>query len=82
MDAAIDKVDNFAKDMEIQRMEKKWDELYELTNKNQESGVELAHVSENKYEYGADAFEAFQENYAYKSDTAIANDDMKKQDSD
>lgn len=53
-------------------------ELYELTNINQESGVELTFVSEKEYGYGADAFEVFQKNYAYKSDTVIVNDDMKK----
>lgn len=75
LDAAIDKVDNLSKDVEIQKMR---GELYELKNINQESGVELKLVSEKEYEYGADTFEAFQKNYAYKSDTVIVNDDMKK----
>ena len=62
LDAAIDKVDNLAKDVEIQKMEKKWDELYEQTH--QESATvsiqpqPVALVSEKEYEYGADAFEA------------------------
>ena len=34
--------------------------------------------NEYEYGYGAEAFEAFQKNNAYKSDTAIVNDDMKK----
>ena len=76
--AAIDKVDNLAKDVELQRMEKKWDELYEVTNRNQELGVELTLVSEKEYRYGADAFEDFQKGYAYKPDTTIENDNMKK----
>ena len=59
----IDKVDNLTKDVEIQRMEKKWDKLYEQTHP--ESVVDsiqpqpVALVSEKKYEYGADAFEAY-----------------------
>ena len=59
----IDKVDNLAKDVEIQKMEKKWDELYEQTH--QESIVDaiqpqhVALVSEPEYEYGAEAFEAY-----------------------
>ena len=63
LDAAIDKVDNLAKDVELQRMEKKWDELYEQTHA--ESVVDfiqpqpIALVSEKEYEYGADAFEAY-----------------------
>ena len=63
LDAAIDKVDNLAKDVEIQKMEKKWDELYEQTH--QESIVDaiqpqhVALVSEKEYEYGADAFEIY-----------------------
>ena len=64
MDAAIDKVDNLAKDVELQRMEKKWDELYEQTH--QESIIDAIQpqqpvvlVSEKEYEYGADAFEAY-----------------------
>ena len=63
LDAAIDKVDNLAKDVEIQKMEKKWDELYEQTH--QESIVDaiqpqhVALVSEPEYEYGAEAFEAY-----------------------
>ena len=32
LDAAIDKVDSLAKDVELQRMEKKWDELHEQTH--------------------------------------------------
>ena len=63
LDAAIDKVDNLAKEVEIQKMEKKWDELYEQTH--QESIVDaiqpqhVALVSEPEYEYGAEAFEAY-----------------------
>ena len=63
LDAAIDKVDNLAKDVELQKMEKKWDELYEQTH--QESIIDaiqpqhVALVSEPEYEYGAEAFEAY-----------------------
>lgn len=81
LDAAIDKVDNLSKDVELQRMEKKWDELYEQTHQEGKETVQqqiLSMVSEPEYEYGAEAFEAFQKNHAYKSDTTIVNDDMKK----
>lgn len=56
-------MDNLAKDVELQRMEKKWDELYEQTH--QESIVDAIQpqpvvlVSEKEYEYGADAFEIY-----------------------
>ena len=63
LDAAIDKVDNLAKDVELQRMEKKWDELYEQTHQENKT-VSIQHqpvalVSEKEYEYGADAFEIY-----------------------
>ena len=64
LDAAIDKVDNLSKDVEIREMEKKWDELYEQTNQEGKEGVQsqsIALVSENEYEYGAEAFEAYME---------------------
>ena len=65
LDAAIDKVDNLAKDVEIQKMEKKWDELYEQTHQESETASiqsqPVALVSEKEYEYGADAFELLYE---------------------
>lgn len=72
LDAAIDKVDNLSKDVEIQKMEKKWDELYEQTH--QEKLTEhvqtqpVALVSEKEFEYGADAFEAYQKEGKVKPD--------------
>ena len=63
LDAAIDKVDNLAKDVGLQRMEKKWDELYEQTHQESETASiqsqPVALVSEKEYEYGADAFEIY-----------------------
>ena len=64
LDAAIDKVDNLAKDVELQRMENKWDKLYEQTHQESKETVQpqaLSIVSEPEYEYeyGADAFEAY-----------------------
>ena len=64
LDAAIDKVDNLAKDVELQRMEKKWDELYEQTHQEGKEKIQpqtLSMVSESEYEYGAEAFEAYME---------------------
>lgn len=64
LDAAIDKVDNLAKDVELQRMEKKWDELYEQTHQESKEIAQpqaLSMVSEPEYEYGAEAFEAYME---------------------
>ena len=61
LDAAIDKVDNLAKDVELQRMEKKWDELHEQTNQESKETVQpqaIALVSEKDY---AEAFEAYME---------------------
>lgn len=62
LDAAIDKVDNLAKDVELQRMEKKWDELYEQTHQVSQETAQpqtIALVSEKDYMYGAEAFEAY-----------------------
>ena len=60
-----DKVDNLAKDVELQKMEKKWDELYEQTHQESENASiqsqPVALVSEKEYEYGADAFELLYE---------------------
>lgn len=73
LDAAIDKVDNLAKDVEIQKMEKKWDELYEQTHQESQETAQpqaIALVSEKDYSYGAEAFEAYLEesNRDIKSD--------------
>ena len=62
LDAAIDKVDNLSKDVEIQKMEKKWDDLYEQTHQEGKETVQpqaIALVSEKEYGYGAEAFEAY-----------------------
>lgn len=62
LDAAIDKVDNLAKDVELQRMEKKWDELYEQTHQESKENLQsqtLSMVSEPECKYGAEAFEAY-----------------------
>lgn len=45
LDAAIDKVDNLAKDVELQRMEKKWDELHEQTNQESKETVQPCFLS-------------------------------------
>lgn len=55
LDAAIDKVDILAKAVELQRMEKKWDELYEQTHQESKEAAQpqiLSMVSEPEYEYG------------------------------
>ena len=55
LDAAIDKVDNLAKDVELQRMEKKWDELYEQTHQEGKETAQpqaIALVSEKMSEGG------------------------------
>lgn len=75
LDAAIDKVDHLAKDVELQRMEKKWDKLYEKTHSEEKGTVQpqvLSMVSEPEYEYGAEAFEAYM-----KKNMAEINTDAK-----
>lgn len=75
LDAAIDKVDHLAKDVELQRMEKKWDELYEKAHSEEKGTVQpqvLSMVSEPEYEYGAEAFEAYM-----KKNVAEINTDTK-----
>ena len=62
LDAVIDKVDNLAMDVEIRRMEKKWDEVYEERKKGGREVVQpqvLSMASEPEYEYGAEVFEAY-----------------------
>ncbi len=69
LDAAIDKVDNLSKDVEIQKMEKKWDELYEQTHSEEKGTVHpqvLSRLSELEYEYGAEAFETYMEKQGEK----------------
>ncbi len=80
LDAAIDKVDNLAKDVELQRMEKKWDELYEQTHQEGKEKVQpqtLSMVSESEYEYGAEAFEAYIEKQRDTDNTATTLIDKK-----
>ena len=54
-------------------MEKKWDEMYEQTHHESETASiqsqPVALVSEKEYEYGADAFEAYQQ--SGKAETAV-----------
>lgn len=77
LDAAIDKVDNLARYVELQRMEKKWDELYEQTHQESKTvsiqPQPVVLVSEKEYEYGAEAFEAYQKEGKVKPDM-VKND--------
>lgn len=69
LDAAIGKVDSLAVDVEIQRMEKKWDEVYGKAHDREErikQSQVLPMVSERECEYGAEKFEAYRENCAEK----------------
>lgn len=79
LDVAIDKVDNLAKDVEFQKMEKKWDEMYEQTHQESVTASiqpqPIALVSEKEYEYGADAFEAYQQ--LGKEGTAVVAEEKK-----
>ena len=80
LDAAIDKVNNLAKDVEIQKVEKKWDELYEQTHQEGKEKVQpqtLSMVSESEYEYGAEAFEAYIEKQRDTDNTATTLIDKK-----
>ena len=52
-------MDNLAKDVEIQKIEKKWDELYEQKHQESKETAQqqsIALVSEKEYEYGAEAY--------------------------
>ena len=81
LDAAIDKVDNLSKDVEIQKMEKKWDEMYEQTHQEsvtasiQPQPIALVSEKEYEYEYGAEAFEAYQQ--LGKEGTAVVAEEKK-----
>lgn len=59
LDVASDRGDHLAKNVEIRRMEIKWDELHEKTQEDRgriKQPQEMALVSETEYEYGADVF--------------------------
>ena len=79
LDAAIDEVDNLAKDVELQKMEKKWDEMYEQTHQESVTAsiqpIALVSEKEYEYEYGADAFEAYQQ--LGKEGTAVVAEEKK-----
>jgi hypothetical protein len=55
LDAAVDKTENLARDVEIDRMMKNFDNLFQ--NSKQESVQIVPLVTEEKVVYGADAFE-------------------------
>lgn len=57
LDAAIDKVDNLSKDVEISRMMKQYDEAMERPHEN--LAVVPALVAEPEQQYGAETFEEF-----------------------
>ena len=63
LNAAIDRIDNLARDMALKQMEKKWDELNEKSHCAIKvvKGEVLPLVSEQKYEYGSESFEIFQQ---------------------
>lgn len=57
IDAAIGKVDNLSRDVEINRMSNLYDNLMEKANSE---NVPMAIVAEPEFGYGADAFEAYE----------------------
>lgn len=57
LDAAIDKTENLAKDVEIDRMMEKFDSLMEKAHDEKL----VAMVAEPGYQYGAEAFEAYEQ---------------------
>ena len=63
LDAAIDKVDNLSKDVEISRMMKIYDEAMERSHEN----LALA-VAEPEPQYGADAFDKFAKSEGAKAE--------------
>jgi len=59
LEAAIDKVDNLSRDVEINRMSSLYDNLMEKAH-SESDNVSVAMVAETEFEYGADAFEAYE----------------------
>ena len=57
LDAAIEKTENLSRDVEINRMIKKFDSLLENTHDNKDVSM----VAEPEYPYGADVFEEFEQ---------------------
>lgn len=68
LDAAIDKVDNLSKDVEISRMMKQYDEAMEKPHENLAAATMNATslVAEPELKYGAEAFEEFSKSGASK----------------
>ena len=59
LDAAIDKVDNLAKDVEIQKMQKKQIDKLEQVTDIRDAIASVSSVAEaTEYQFGAEAFEA------------------------
>lgn len=67
------------KPWEWQKMEKKWDEMYEQTHQESVTAsiqpIALVSEKEYEYEYGADAFEAYQQ--LGKEGTAVVAEEKK-----
>ncbi|RDY30138.1 DUF6674 family protein [Lachnotalea glycerini] len=76
IDAAIDKVENLARDVDIDRMMKKFDSMMEKSHNEQVGAM----VAETEYQYGADAFEACAQGMIVsETNTEIENYELKKE---
>ncbi|MDD3139288.1 MAG: hypothetical protein PHX08_09995 [Lachnospiraceae bacterium] len=68
LDAAIDKVENVTRDVEITRMMKLYDTVMWQPDKERET---VAMVAEAEHQYGADAFESFEKAKVGRGEIAV-----------
>ena len=68
LDKSIEKVDALSADVQVQKMMRKWDEIYDKSHDEMALGAsgDTALVSEKGHEYGADQFEEYLEKQGKK----------------
>ncbi len=68
LDKSIEKVDALSADVQVQKMMRKWDEIYDKSHDEMALGAseDIALVSEKGHEYGADQFEEYMEKQGKK----------------
>ena len=68
LDKSIEKVDKLSADVQVQKMMRKWDEIYDKSHDEMALGAsgDTALVSEKGHKYGADQFEEYMEKQGKK----------------
>lgn len=70
LNKSIEKVDALSTDVQVQKMMRQWDELYDKSHDEMALGTseDIALVSEKGHEYGADKFEEYMQKQGDKKD--------------